>query len=262
MSPTDQMAFFDVPPFVEFLPEFDEVHISCTFTWDKEKAEFLHEQWSAITNKPVRIGGPAYNSPCGSFTPGMYVKKGVVFTSRGCVNHCPFCFVPKREGKLIELPICEGNIIQDNNFLACSKQHKQKVYDMLKTQHVISFRGGLESEFINDWDIEQMKNLRIQSLWMACDSGDRINPFIKAVEKLKKAGFTRNKIYCYALIGDDMKENEERLRLIYKAGALPFAQLFQPPERIEYSQKWKQFQRQWSRPAIIKARMKKRVVSK
>lgn len=257
MSPTDDMAFFDVPPFLEFLPEFDEIHISCTFTWDKEKAEFLYDQWKQITDKPVRIGGPAYNSPCNSFTAGMYVKKGVVFTSRGCVNHCPFCFVPKREGKLIELSICEGNIIQDNNFLACSRIHKQKVYEMLKTQHTISFQGGLESEFLTDWDVEQMRNLRIRHLWLACDSDDRIPQFLKAVEKLKEAGFTRDKIRCYVLIGDDMTENENRLRAVFNAGAMPFAQLLQPEKRITYSREWKEFQRIWIRPAIIKARMNK-----
>ena len=77
----------------------------------------------------------------------------------------------------------------------------------------------------------------------------------RAIEKLRKAGFNRNKIYCYALIGDDMAENEARLRKIYEAGAMPFASLFQPEQRITYSKEWKDFQRQWCRPAIIKARM-------
>ncbi len=256
MSPTDEAAYFDTPPFPEFLPDFDEVHVSCTFTWDMRRAEFLQEQWQAITDKPVLLGGPAYNSPCHEFTPGMYVKPGVTFTSRGCVNQCGFCFVPKREGKIFEFPeIAAGYIIQDNNFLACSRRHKSKVYDMLKTQRGIEFRGGLESEFINDWDVEQMRGLRIKSLWMACDGPDRIQPFLRAIEKLRKAGFDRNKIYCYALIGDDMAENEARLRKIYEAGAMPFASLFQPEQRITYSKEWKDFQRQWCRPAIIKARM-------
>lgn len=100
-----------------------------------------------------------------------------------------------------------------------------------------------------------MRGLRIKSLWMACDGPDRIQPFLRAIEKLKKAGFNRNKIYCYALIGDDMAENEARLRKIYEAGAMPFASLFQPEQRITYSKEWKDFQRQWCRPAIIKARM-------
>lgn len=100
-----------------------------------------------------------------------------------------------------------------------------------------------------------MRGLRIFDLWLACDSKTRIEPFLKACEKLVKAGFSQNKIRCYALIGDDMSENEERLQTIYRAGALPFAQLFQPREWKEYPKEWKSFQRTWARPAAMKKHM-------
>lgn len=254
-TPTDEYCYFDNPGM--FIPDHDEVHVCCVFTWDKQKAEELKFQWQGATNKPVKIGGPAYDDPGKDFIPGRYIKNGVTITSRGCVNNCKFCFVPKREGKLRELKVQPGNIIQDNNFLACSKQHKEKVYEMLKTQHKISFRGGLEAARLSDWDIEQMRGLKISDLWLACDSKERIKPFINAVEKLHRAGFSQNKIRCYVLIGDDRQENEERLRAVFEAGALPFAQLFQPVERIEYSQQWKHFSRKWSRPAIYKSMFKK-----
>lgn len=163
--------------------------------------------------------------------------------------------MPKREGKLREIAnFAAGNIIQDNNFLACSKEHKSKVYEMLKGQKEISFRGGLEPALLSDWDIEQMQGLRISDLWLACDTKNRIDQFKKTCERLHKAGFSQNKIRCYVLIGDDMEENEARLKTVYQAGALPFAQLFQPPQRIEYSKEWKDFARFWSRPAIYKSK--------
>lgn len=88
-TPEDDYAFVGLPPFV--IPKHDEVHVSCTFTWDKEEAEFLAENWRARTDKKVIVGGVAYNSLCEDFTPGMYVKEGVVFTSRGCNNNCKWC---------------------------------------------------------------------------------------------------------------------------------------------------------------------------
>lgn len=253
-TPTDEMAFYDEPGM--FIPEHDEVHIACTFTWDIATAERLQKDWQAFTDKPVKIGGPAFNAPGGEFMPGMYCKTGVTFTSRGCPNNCGFCFVPKREGKLREITINPGNIIQDNNFLACSEQHKRNVYEMLKNQRQISFRGGLEPSRLSDWDIEQMRGLRIADLWLACDTKGAINGLKKACEKLHKAGFNQNKIRCYVLIGDDMTENENRLRAVFEAGALPFAQLYQPVEPIEYSKEWRRFARTWSRPAAYKAHMK------
>ena len=256
MTPTDELAFYDVPGL--FIPEHDEVHVVVVFTWEIEQGEWLYQAWKARTDKPVKIGGPAFNDPClGDFVPGLYLAPGVTITSRGCVNACRWCFVPKREGRLREIKnFAVGNIVQDNNFLACSREHKQRVYDMLKTQRKVSFRGGLESEFLTDWDVEQMRGLRIFDLWLACDSRARIKPFLEACEKLRKAGFSQNKIRCYALIGDDIDENEDRLQTIFKAGALPFAQLEQGQQWKEYPRYWKQFQRIWARPALTKAHMK------
>lgn len=252
-TPTDKYSFIGEPGL--FIPEHKEVHVSCVFTWDKPKAEYLAECWKFIGSK-VKLGGPAYDDPGDEFIPGMYVRKGITYTSRGCPNNCKFCFVPKREGKIRELPISEGNEIQDNNFLACSKGHRQKVYDMLRAQKEIRFLGGLEAGRLTDWDIEEMRKLRIKELWVACDSKGAVKRTTKVIGKLSQAGFSQNHIRCYVLIGDDMTENEARLRAVYEAGALPFAQLYQPEKLLEYSKAWKQFARTWSRPAATRAHMK------
>ncbi len=53
-TPNDDMAFFDVPGM--FRPEADEVHVSCTFSWDIHRAEMLYNAWSE--HYPVvKIGG-------------------------------------------------------------------------------------------------------------------------------------------------------------------------------------------------------------
>ncbi len=248
-TPLDDLTFFDGPGL--WVPDHDEVHISCVFTWDIPRAEQLAEAWTG--KAPVKLGGPAYDDPGGEFIPGLYTRKGIVHTSRGCRNSCSFCFVPKREGKIRELEIKEGNEIQDNNFLACSKQHRQKVYTMLSQQKAIKFIGGLEANLLTVWDIEEMLKLRIHELWLACDSKGQIKMSTQAIRLLRLAGFGQNYLRCYVLIGDDMTENESRLRAVYEAGALPFAQLYQTAEGITYSKEWKQFARQWSRPAIYKS---------
>ena len=238
--------------------ECDEVHISCTFTWDMDEAERLAEEWAIATRKHVKLGGPAYHSTAEDFTPGMYVRKGIVFTSRGCNNNCPWCGVRQIEGKIRELPICEGNVIQDNNFLQCSRQHKDKVFDMLRKQHGICFRGGLETDLIDDHFVSNIQSLRIAELWLACDTDAALPNFKKAVKKLTDAGFNRHKIRCYSLIGHDMEKEEQRNREIYNAGAMPFSQLEMDFSRTkrEYSREWKAFQRTWQRPAATVAHMK------
>jgi len=257
-TPTDELAFDGPPPLPCFIPEHDEVHISCTFTWDMDAAEDLAYQWEGATNKPVKLGGPAYHSPTEDFTPGLYVRKGIIFTSRGCNNHCPWCGVHDMEGKLRELPITPGNIIQDNNFLQCSRAHKDKVFEMLRTQRGICFRGGLETDLIDDHFISNITSLRIAELWLACDTDAQLPRFEAACAKLKAAGFSRDKIKCYSLIGKDMEAEEQRNRAIYRAGAMPFSQLLRDFSRkkTEYSAGWKAFERQWQRPAATVAHMR------
>ena len=61
-TPEDDMAFVGMPPIPSMIPEHDEIHVSCTFTWDKGVCEELAYQWEGQTNKKVRLGGPAYGS--------------------------------------------------------------------------------------------------------------------------------------------------------------------------------------------------------
>lgn len=256
-TPTDEYAFVGPPPGL-FIPEHDEIHISVPFTWDKPLAEELAFQWESVTNKPVKLGGPAYHSEAGDFTPGLYVRKGITFTSRGCNNNCPWCGVRDIEGTLREIPITPGNIIQDNNFLQCSKAHKDKVFDMLRTQRGICFRGGLETDLIDDHFVDAIRGLRIAELWLACDTDAQLPRFKKACEKLKAAGFGRDKIKCYSLIGHDMEAEEQRNREIFRCGAMPFSQLERDftETKTEYSAEWRAFERQWQRPAATVAHMR------
>ena len=249
MTPTDVDAYFSHPKLNTHV--YDEVHISCQFTWDMQKARDLAVQWRSYGK--VKLGGVAFDGESDQpFVSGMYLKKGITITSRGCVNNCSFCMVRKELIEFDNFP--EGNIIQDNNILACSDHHWRLVLDMLKKQKAIEFKGGLEKYRITPKIAEDLRGLRIKSLWLACDQPNGIEPLRKAVTMLRKAGFTQNHIYCYVLIGNDMAENEHRLRAVFEMGAMPFAQLFRNKENdIEYSKEWKRFARTWSRPAAYKA---------
>ena len=250
--PTDSDSYFDVPGL--FVPVYDEVHVSCVFTWDVARAKELAIAWGDKASK-VLVGGPAFDDHGAEFIPGRYVRGGVVITSRGCPNSCPWCLVSKREGKLRELEVKPGNVVQDNNVLACSPGHIERLFSMLQGQRQIEFKGGLEASRVTPEMADRLRGLHIKTLWLACDTPAALNGFKRAAATLTRAGFTQSHIRCYVLIGDDMSENQARLAQVYEAGAMPFAQLYQPPERREYSVEWKQFARKWSRPAIIRSMM-------
>jgi radical SAM superfamily enzyme YgiQ (UPF0313 family) len=253
-TPDDDLAFVGIP-LLEW-PDVDEVHISVTFAWDLPEAYRLADEWAKrYTN--VKIGGPALDSPTEGFTPGLYVKRGVTFTSRGCNNHCPFCFVPKREGKLTLLdPIADGYIIQDNNFLQCPREHRLKTYEMLSRQRRFArFAGGLQASLITDEIADEFRSLRIAEVFLAGDNAKAVKHVAEAARKL--SFLPRHKLRCYALIGygdETIPQATERLEALWDAGVMPFAQLYKPADyTIDWSREWRQLARSWSRPAAMKA---------
>ena len=237
----------------------DSVLISCIFTWDKKTAESMADYYRYVGAK-VQIGGPAYDDPGGEFVPNRFTAPGIVITHRGCVRNCPWCYVPKREGQRIRhLEVKEGNILQDNNILACNREHREKVWAMLRKQKRVSLKGGLDARLLRDEDIENIRSLRLFDLWTAYDDKDNRRASISAIRRLRKAGIPQSKLRCYVIVGHDgetMAQAENRLRYCYKAGALPFAQLwdkYDGADKLEYQR----FARRWSRPAIYKSFFKK-----
>lgn len=260
MSPTDQDAYFGGPDLFTPHPEnpwdpfYDEVHISVAFTWDVEKAMWLKEQWKAF-GVNVKVGGPAIDGEGSKFTPGMYLKRGAVITSRGCPNHCPWCFVKK---PLEELPVSQGNNILDNNVLACSKPHLDNVFAMLGSQHYINFSGGLEATRVTDEIAERLRGLRIRQLFLAYDDQSRLKDLKKAVSILRKY-FKREYIRCFVLMGfkdnDTITKARDRLIEAWNIGTIPFAMLYRSDEGLcpqGPSKQWRRLQKYWTRPAYIK----------
>lgn len=252
MSPIDPDAYFDAPDL--FTPKYDEIHISTVFTWDIDKAYALIVPWTSYGW--VKVGGPALDHRGEDFVPGMYLKEGITITSRGCPNRCWYCLAAKREGDIRELPIREGNIIQDNNLLACSSKHIEKVFCMLKNKRGIQFKGGFESSRVTPKLVEQLRGLAINQIWFACDSFAALKPLKEALKLLRV--FSIEKLFCYVLIGKDRAEEEVRLKEVYQSGCLPFAQLYQPPDKkIKYDKEWKDFARFWCRPAMYRSKTAK-----
>lgn len=254
-TPRDEMSFgAGQVPFELFLPEADEVHVSVSFTWDIERAHQIAEAWRQYY-PVVKIGGPAMNTSPDGFTPGMYVKHGVTFTSRGCNHQCPWCLVRGCEGKLKEIKdFAPGHIVQDNNLLQTSQEHQRRVWEMLRAQkRQIYLKGGLESALLDDRVASELQSLNIGQLFLAADTDGALKPLERAMSKLEGLGRRKKMVYVLLAHGNDtIDKATERLEKVWALGGLPFAQLYQPADRwIKYPSAWKDLARRWSRPAIM-----------
>lgn len=255
-TPDDDLAIIGDPGL--FRPPIQSVKISCAFTWDIPESERLYRAWSAYY-PDVDLGGPAFGNRGETFEPGVFVKQGITFTSRGCTKECDWCFVSKREGWIRELPIKDGWDVADNNLLACSRPHVEKVFEMLARQpEPIKISGGLDAEMIQQWHIDRLKTIRLKYAWFACDYFGAIKNIERAADLM--SDFSREKKRCYVLIGFNGEtpiQAEKRLEAVYKLDFLPMAMLYQSEEtkKQRWSQDWLKLRRIWSRPAAFKAVM-------
>lgn len=264
-TPNDEYAFVgDIPL---FLPDdITEVHISVTFTWDLPEAERLVYSWSRIA--PTKIGGPATGQRGEGFTPGMYLKKGYVVTSRGCNNNCWFCSVPKREGALRELPITEGHNVLDDNLLACSASHIRAVFGMLSRQkgNKVILSGGLEAKLLRPWHLELFEEAKVQEAFFAYDTPDDLPPLEEASKILRASSWHRPyRTRCFVLCGypgDTISKAEERCMTALQLGFFPFAMFYRSPDgKNTKNSEWTKFQCSWTRPAAINATARKLAVA-
>jgi hypothetical protein len=220
-TPADGMAFIGDPPLRR--PEADEVHISVTFTWDLDEAWRLENAWRQYYPF-VKVGGPAL-SPAGDFEPGRYLAEGYVITTRGCPNHCSFCFVPEREGRLRRLPIRDGYDVLDNNLLAAGRGHIEQVLDMLARQRQRArFSGGLEARRVEPWFARGLQEIRPAAGFVAYDRPADRKPLQQAAELLRPC-FTSRRLGCYLLCGyegDTLEAAKERCQFAADLGLRPF----------------------------------------
>lgn len=251
-TPDDEHAYTTEPP---FWADYREVHVSVTWTYDLPRAEQLAREWERVA--PVKIGGPATGMRGEEFTPGMYVKRGYVITSRGCPNRCWFCAVWKRDGTIRELPIHDGWNVLDDNLLACSDAHIRAVFAMLARQvQRAEFTGGLEAARLKAWHVELLAALKPKQAFFAYDTPDDLEPLRaagKAISKAWPAAISGRRLRCYVLCGwkrDSMNAADARMRTAWDAGFLPMAMLYRDAQgRVDLA--WQRFQKAWARPASI-----------
>ena len=261
-TPDDELSFVGEPPIIG-KPDDLPVYVSCTFTWDLNESERIYRSWSAQYSK-VYLGGPACGDPGGEFEPGRFIKQGVVITSRGCPKNCPWCFVPGREGQIKELEIKDGYIIQDNNLLACSMEHIERVFDMLSRQSHSAQFMGLDAELLNENHIRLLDSIRVDRMFFAYDTAGDTYHLEKTADLLSH--YNRNKKRCYVLVGyngESIKSAEKRLLKMWEFGFMPFSMLYRDDDykKKHISKEWQDLTRIFSRPAIMRGYCKKKLAA-
>ncbi len=247
--------------FVEWRSE-DTVYLSVVFSWHINKAiERMVELQNQGFN--VQIGGPAINGKCLDEEVVTKHNPMATFTSRGCVRKCRFCAVPVTEGSLVELKNwIPRPIVCDNNLLACSRKHFDRVIDNLKHLREIDFNQGLDARLLTAHHASRIAELKMKITRLSWDSAKIESRFMDGFATLRRAGIPKSKIGVYVLIGfnDTPSDALYRLETIRSLGAFPFPMRYQPidtPIKNSFvGDSWtdselKRFMRYWSNLRIV-----------
>lgn len=174
------------------------------------------------------------------------------FLTRGCIRKCPWCIVPKKEGKIrpymswreIKRPDSRDIVFMDNNVLACPWGLEQ-IEDMCGKNVRVDFNQGLDARLITDDVAKMLSRLKwIEFIRMSADTDAMLDVVITAIKRLQEYGVKPYRAFVYVLV-QDIESAERRAIALRDIGAVPFAQPYrdftsnaEPPTELKDLARW------------------------
>jgi len=267
---------------IDFTPDRIEITSLFTYAW-KPVHEVIEYYHVLFPNAKIRIGGiyaslmpdrlhdifPYIDVQVGIFKevenylPAYDIlnevekwrkwDSSIVFTTRGCIRKCPFCMVPRLEGKIKSVisdiksyinPDYKKIILWDNNFLA-SPNWKNTLNELHDLDLLIDFNQGLDARLINEEKARMLADLRVPLLRFAFDDIREKTVITKTIDLLSEYGLNRRKISVYILYNfyDHKNKSEDnpstffkRIKYISKLGCVSYPMRFEPLDSLEKNQ--------------------------
>lgn len=240
----------------------DAVCISVVFTYQLPEAREKAYAIQGMFKRKVRMGGPAvrlflrsnpeYLKDCGATAedyPGVLQMYNPMATrtSEGCIRMCEFCSVPIIEG----LPVLEKTgkrqrelrdwpdlpLIADNNLLANSIEHFDRVCDRLERHSWCDFNQGVDPRILNEHHAERIARLKKATVRLALDHPSLFGVWEESLERLLRAGVPRSRIRSYVLCawkwGVDVAWKV--CEFVEKHGIKPLPQWFHELDTLEHN---------------------------
>lgn len=187
-------------------------------------------------------------------------KHAVGFLTRGCIRHCPWCVVPRKEGAIrpyrtwqeIKRPDSRNIVFMDNNVLACPHGLEQ-IRDMAGEDVRVDFNQGLDARLISPEVAAMLARLKwIRFIRMSCDTDAMLPVVLEAIRRLGEYGVKPYRIFVYLLV-QDIASAERRALALRDAGAEVFAQPYRDfASHIEPTREQRRFARWVNDKAIFK----------
>ncbi|NLF29474.1 MAG: hypothetical protein GX591_01150 [Planctomycetes bacterium] len=229
------------------------LYVSVPFTWNLPAVRRRLAEGSLFWDRAV-VGGPAVqlmpdylahmdHVTLGSATPGVLqrVNPLATRTTLGCVRSCRFCAIGTgavEPGGLTELPDWPDlPVLCDNNLLAASWDHFEKVVARLVRWGWGDFNQGLDARLMTRRHAELLAEIRRPMVRLALDSPTDMEACEHAFGLLRGAGIAKRNIRSYCLIGfrDTPSEAWRRCLWVEQHGVKPLPMWFHRLDQLEHN---------------------------
>lgn len=154
------------------------------------------------------------------------------FLTRGCVNNCKYCFIPKKEGKLkLHSPLKEFYnsklpkiMLLDNNFLACPDCIKL-LEEIKKKNKKVTFKQGLDFRLLTKEKAKLLSELDYDGEYIFAFDHPNDKPIIeKKLREIWKPLVKDWQTKFFVLVGFDstLKQDLERVYFLKEHKCLPY----------------------------------------
>ena len=173
------------------------------------------------------------------------------FLTRGCNKRCPFCLVPKKEGRLRPnystfddfVPKSQQNVMLLDNNLLVAPNVNDLLEEMAKRRINVNFSQTLDIQYLTD---EIYKKLRMvnsvnsrftrEMIYFSCNTVKQAEWFIRKSDMLR--GFGKGRVTAVIMFGFNTRLSQDFsiLTIMKKLGVIAFVQEYLPifgvPARI------------------------------
>lgn len=220
--------------------QYDQLYMSKVFTFTPDYPYPINNVAGS-----VRKGGTGYNltthlpteidsiQPDYTIYPQIDKRTSCGFLTRGCIRKCPWCIVPKKEGRVApymdidEITLHGARpkaILMDNNILAAGDYGLAQLEKIAERGYRVDFNQGLDARLVTD-DIAALlaKIHWLRYIRFGCDTKQQIKDCQQAIEKIDGHGF-KGQYFLYCII-QDLRESYERISVWRKyPRVMPFGQ--------------------------------------
>lgn len=203
---------------------YDRLYMSKVFN-------FSEDDMTAYDADEIVRGGTGYDiasrlpdeidrlQPDYSIYPNVPRDTAYGFLTRGCPNRCPWCVVPRKEGRIrpymdVDEIAIEGRrklVLMDNNILAAGDYAAAQLDKIIERGYRVDFNQALDARLMTDSYARQLARVKwMEYIRFGCDTHRQVDDCERAIGMLSSYGF-RGKVYLYCMLNDDFDECFQRV---------------------------------------------------